>query len=250
MEKCTHDTQLDAVIEATRLRYGQRALFRGGGGRAGWGPVLPTGFPDVDRLLGIGGLPQGRMTELVGAGTSGRGTLVARTLALEQRAAHQVVYVDVTQAIDLDMLSHSEVCFDSLAILRPLNFGHALEMTHDLIVEGGAGVILFDRLDNQYEGPAQPDYGLLDRSLREWNTLLSRSLCALIFLTEVTSLAAYPVELTLPYFASVRLGFEWQSWLWPYRRLTGFHTRITVLKNKMASTEGQSLLVHMPVFEG
>ena len=250
MEKHLHDTQLDQVIDATRLRYGQRALFRGGRLRAGGMPVLPTGFPDVDRLVSIGGLPQGRMTELVGAGTSGRGTLVARTLSLAQRAGHQVAYVDVAQAIDLEMLARSEVSFDSLVILRPLSFGHALEMTRDLIVEGGAGVILFDRLDNQYEGSERPNYDLLDRSLRDWNTLLSRSLCALIFLTEVVSLAAYPAELTLPYFASVRLGFEWQAWLWPYQRLTGFHTRVTVLKNKMASSEGQSLLVHMPVFEG
>ncbi len=246
MEKHYRDTPLDQVIDATRLRYGQRALFRGGGMRARMGPVLPTGFADVDRLLGIGGLPQGRMTELVGAGTSGRGSLIARTMALAQRAGHQVVYVDVARAIDLEMLSRSDVSFDTLVILRPLGFSHALEMTRDLIIEGGAGVILFDRLDNQTEGL---NYALLDRSLREWNTLLSRSLCALIFLTETASLDAYPIELTLPYFASVRLGFAWQSWLRPHESLDGFLTRVTVLKNKMASSEGQSLLVHMPVLE-
>jgi len=246
MEKHPRHAVLDEVIEASRLRYGQRALFRGGATAAGRGPVLPTGFEDVDRLLGIGGLPQGRMTELVGMGTCGRGGLVARMLALAQCAGHQVVYVDVARAIDLQMLSQSGVAFDSLVILRPLGFGHALEMTRDLLVEGGAGVILFDRLDSQAEGF---DCALLDRSLREWNTLLSHSLCTLIFLTEMASPNAYPVELTLPYFASVRLGFAWQSWLQPCRRLDGFLTCVTVLKNKLASTEGQSLLVHMPVLE-
>ncbi|NLD72323.1 MAG: hypothetical protein GX649_06360 [Chloroflexi bacterium] len=246
----TKDAPLDAVIDAARLRYGQRALFRGRGMCGAMVPVLSTGFAGVDGLLGIGGLPQGRITELVGTGTSGRGTLVARTLALAQQAGRQVVYVDLAKAIDLDMLARAGVSFDSLIILRPLGFGHALEMTRDLLVGGSAGAIVLDRLDGQQEGPAHPDPDLLDRSLRDWNTLLGRSLCALIFLTELPSLSTYPIECTLPYWSSVRLGFGWQRWLEPDAHLVGFAARVTVLKNKLWSSEGQSLTISIPLPEG
>ena len=86
----TDDASLDDVIDAARRRYGQRALFRGRGLRPPAVPVLPTGFAEVDGLLGIGGLPQGRIPELIGTGTSGRGTLVARTLA-QLEAVRQAV---------------------------------------------------------------------------------------------------------------------------------------------------------------
>jgi recombination protein RecA len=252
----TDDASLDDVIDAARRRYGQRALFRGRGLRPPAVPVLPTGFAEVDGLLGIGGLPQGRITELIGTGTSGRGTLVARTLALAQRAGRQAVYVDLARSIDLDTLARAEVSFDGLVILRPLGFGHALEMIRDLLTEGSAGVIVLDRLDGRSEGPERPDPDLLDRALREWNTLLSRSLCALIVLTEVLSPHTYPSDYTLPYFASVRLDLAWQGWLAPAGPpaardpLTGFTARVTVLKNKLWSSEGRSLVVRVPVLEG
>ena len=76
---------------------------------------------------------------------------------------------------------------------------------------------------------------------------MSRSLCALIF-TEVsrrTSAGDY----TCPT-ASVRLDLAWHGWEGVHDHLTGFTTRITVLKNKLWSSEGRSLVVRVPVPEG
>ncbi len=240
--------QLDLALDTLRQRWGSRALFTGREGRTGGiYPIVPTGFRKVDRLLEIGGLPQGRITELIGTGTSGYVTLAAHTLAQAQRMGLQGVYVDIGRAIDLDSLARCGVSFDSLVILRPLSFQQALEMTRDLIIGRGAGVIVFDRLHLQQTGDQGPDLPLLDRALREWAGLISHSLCTVVFLTQVTPVSAYPQGLSLPYFASVRLAFEWQEWLTEEHHVLGFRSKISVLKNKLGPM-GQSTLLDIRIY--
>jgi len=240
--------KLGRMLDALRRRWGSRALFTGREGRAGGiFPVISTGFHEVDRLLEIGGLPRGRISEFIGSGTSGYVTLAAHVLSQAQRAGFQVVYVDVGHTIDLDYLARCGVSFDSLVILRPLSFHQALDMIRDLIIGGGAGVILFDRLYVQQVGSKGPTWPMLDRALREWTGLVGHSLCTVIFLTQVTPLSAYPEGLPLPYFASIRLGFEWRGWLGEERRVLGFRSRVSVLKNKLGSAE-RSVTIDMGVY--
>lgn len=253
--------RLDQAIATIQQQWGYRALYRGDGDsrQPGLGlPTLSTGFADLDRLLGLGGIPQGRITEFIGSGSAGQVTLAGRVLAGAQRDGQQVAYVDVERQVDLDVLARCGVSFEALAILRPLSFRHAVEMTRDLLVEGGAGAIVFDRLHDYQAGPphAEGDFDLLDRALREWNLLVSRSLCALVFITEVTSLATYPPDLSLPYFAALRLGLEWEDWLAPSpapprrgeQQIVGFSSRVTVLKNKLGPAGG-TVALDMTVFE-
>ena len=192
--------------------------------------VLPTGFANVDRALGVGGFPRGRISELIASGTAGQITLVAKTICQAQSNGQQVVYIDVDHMLDLDFIARCGVCFDSLVILRPFSFQNALEMAGDLVRDGGADVIVFDRIHPML---VEADLSRLDMAIREWNPALSRSLCTLLFLTETIFLDTYPVNLSLPYFASVRLGFELNSWLHQRHHVSGFVSTITVLKNKL-----------------
>ena len=235
--------QLEHTVTLIQKRWGPRAIHRGKRTKVTADlPVLSTGFPNVDRALGIGGFPRGRISELVASGTAGQATLAAKTLVQAQRVGQQIVYVDVNQTVDLDFLARCGVHLDSLVVLRPFGFRHALEMTDDLIREGGAGTVVFDRLHPMVFGTGA--LHTLERALREWNALLNRSSCTLLFLTETILLDYYPVDLALPYFASVRLAFEWQNWLYRRRRVSGFVAKVTVLKNKLGPS-GQSLPIRV-----
>jgi RecA/RadA recombinase len=75
---------LDAVA-AIQQRWGPNALRRlGQAATATPVPHIPTGFPALDRALGIGGLPQGKVSELLGLATSGKTTLALKFLAQAQ----------------------------------------------------------------------------------------------------------------------------------------------------------------------
>jgi recombination protein RecA len=234
---------MEHTVAAIQQRWGTRAIRPA---RKADAPkretALSTGFENIDRALGIGGFPRGRISELVGFGTAGQVTLAAKALYEAQRAGQQAVYVDMHQAIDLDFLSRCGVKMRQLAVLRPVGFRHAIEMTDDLIRGGGAGVIIFDRIHPLLAGTS--DLYLFERALREWNTLLSQSLCTLLVLTEALFLDAYPAGPTLPHFASVRLAFEWQNWLYSREQFVGFVSRVTILKNR-AGPSGRSLPIRV-----
>lgn len=208
-------------------------------------PALPTGFQSVDRM--VGGIPRGRITELIGSGTSGQTTLTAKVLSEAQRLGHQVVYVDVEHAVDLDFLARCGVGFDSLTILRPRSFQHGIQMAGNLIRNDGIGVLVFDRVPLM---PAQPDdFQLLDVALRQWLPFLNRSLCAVVFLTDVGATEAYPQDLPLPYFSSLRLMFQWTGWLYRKSQVKGYVSTVTVLKNKFGPS-GQSTTIRVRFTNG
>jgi recombination protein RecA len=90
--------QLDAALATIRLRFGQGAI----------GPLsdqakfpevatIPTGFPKLDRLLGIGGIPRSRITELLGAPTAGMATLAYKILTGTQK--ERLTYIDLLSAV-------------------------------------------------------------------------------------------------------------------------------------------------------
>lgn len=232
--------KMEYAIQLIQKRWGSQAIHKASQAPiTNECPVIPTGFRNVDEALAIGGFPRGRMSELIASGTAGQATLLAKTLRQAQYTGQQAVYVDVDHAIDLDFMSRCGVALDSLIILRPLGFCHALQMTGDLIREGGADLLVFDRV---HPSLASTDVAGMDQALREWNLMLQRSLSTILFLTETVSIDWYPAGLALPFFTSVRLSFEQQEWLRHRRRVSGFVSRVTVLKNKLGSS-GQTVLI-------
>ncbi len=232
--------KLQHTVSVLQNRFGVRAIGRMAASDAAPCPALPTGFPALDRALGIGGLPKGRITELIGVGTAGQATLAAKALAQAQRQGQHVLYVDAYHDVDLDFLARCGVRFDALTVLRPSTVAQALEITDDFLREGGAVAIVWDRIPAL--GP-EPDFlGRLDAALREWNMWLSRSLCVLLFLTEVTAPQAYPNGLSLPYFASLRLLFQRREWLRRRQRVIGFVSEVSILKNRFGPSGRPTLI--------
>lgn len=231
--------RLERAVASVRKRWGTQSLQRGLQITPG---VLSTGFRRVDRLLGTGGLPRGKVIELIGHGTGGQLTLAAKTIGQAQRIGQDVAYVDVDQTIDLDLLVHLGVGLDALVVLRPHSFCHALEMTRDILREGETITILFDRI---HPLPSSRNAsGQLNRLLRESNTLLNRSLSTLIFLTELDSPQACPPDLAVHDFASVRLSFRHRRWLYRRHLVSGFVSEVTVLRNRLGPS-GQSALIEV-----
>jgi len=235
--------QLKDTVALLQKRWGSRAIQKLGQARTAWThPAISTGFATVDSAIGIGGIPKGRITEFIACGTDGQSALALSTLLQAQRAGDQIIYVDVDHTVDLDYMARCGIRFDSLAILQPLSLPHAFEMTSDLLRDRGTGLVIFDRLNPLRSTDQQQDQ--LDQMLRDWVAELTHSLCALLFLSKVVPLDAYPQGLALPFFASLRLSFERQDWLYDRGQITGFCSRVTILKNKLG-TSGQSIPIEI-----
>src|SRR5262245_30723100 len=90
------------------------------GEKAGMTPPgrLPTALPDLDALLG-GGLPRGRVTELVGTRSTGRTGLACRVMAGATRRGETTAWVDVEDALEPEALAAAGVLLPSLLWVRP-----------------------------------------------------------------------------------------------------------------------------------
>src|SRR5689334_1607712 len=88
-------------IQALQRQWGSQVVYRYGD-RPTPLPrlVIPTGYAELDQRLGIGGIPQQAITELVGRPTSGMTSLALQLARQAQNLAYPVVYADLAYHFD------------------------------------------------------------------------------------------------------------------------------------------------------
>ena len=107
---------------------------------------LKVGIPPFDKILG--GCPRGRITEVVGAPTSGRTSLVHRVLAAAWERGEYCAVVDASNAFDPWTASQAGVELDALVWVQcGHNVEHAMKSADLLLHSGGFGVVILDLCD-------------------------------------------------------------------------------------------------------
>src|SRR5207245_10042880 len=72
---------LDLAIQQIAKDYGDGAIMRLGGDKIADIEVIPTGNILIDRALGVGGFPRGRVVEVLRPESSGNRTLTLTVIA-------------------------------------------------------------------------------------------------------------------------------------------------------------------------
>ncbi len=112
---------LAALEDALRARKLDRTLTSAIPPGKGDGQVAPAALMELDASL-QGGLPRGQLSELVGAPSSGRTTLLLQILAAATRRGEIVALVDTFDRLDLASVVAAGVDLDRLLWIR----GHAI----------------------------------------------------------------------------------------------------------------------------
>ncbi|HEY3739995.1 MAG TPA: hypothetical protein VGL53_09125 [Bryobacteraceae bacterium] len=107
---------------------------------------LPIGIPSFDAILG--GCPRGRITEVVGAASSGRTSLVHRILSAAGERGEYCAVVDAANSFDPWTASQAGADLDALVWVQcGHNVEHAMKSADLLIHSGGFGVVILDLCD-------------------------------------------------------------------------------------------------------
>ena len=77
---------LDAAMLQIQKDFGENAIVRLGDKKTMEVEVIPTGNLLIDRALGVGGFPRGRIVEVFGPESSGKTTLTLTAVAQAQKA--------------------------------------------------------------------------------------------------------------------------------------------------------------------
>jgi recombination protein RecA len=105
--------------------------------------VIPSGVLAVDYILGVGGLPRGRMGQIYGAESSYKSTFCLHLIASVQKQGGTAAYIDAERTYDRTWGEKHGIDSDNLLVLEPENSELALNQMTYLINEG-VDVIVVD----------------------------------------------------------------------------------------------------------
>jgi len=231
--------QLNMAVATIQRRFGPRALFQGTPattrGDPAAVPVISTGFPALDRVLGIGGLPRGKICELVGPATSGKTTLALKFLAEAQTGGGEVVYIDQALYFDPDYAYRCGLALSRLLVGTTHDLQEALAMTEALARSGGPVAMVFDALEFLWTDAAAAS--LLAATLNRLPGFLARTGLTLLVLHESppddVPGGGSPALSALAHAASIRLQVARERWLRRHHDVRGYEARVAVLKNRL-----------------
>ena len=252
MTESGRDQALNRALDNLRKRFGDGAVMRMGEVSHLDVEVIPTGSLALDRALGVGGIPKGRVTEIYGPDGSGKTTLAQHIVAEAQKLGGTAAYVDMEHALDPAYARGCGVDVDNLLISQPDTGEQALEIAETLIRSGAVDVIVVDsvaalvpRAEIEGEmGDSHPGLQarLMSQALRKLSGAIKQSNAALVFtnqLREKIGVMFGNPETTsggraLKFYASVRLDIRRITSIKERGELIGTRTRVRVTKNKVA----------------
>jgi hypothetical protein len=108
-------------------------------------PGLPTGVRGLDLALPGGGLPRGRITELLAPAGLGKTTLARSIAASALMAGHAVAWIDATRTLDpRDFIDVDAASRDALWIVRPGDPARAAWCADLLLRTGAFALVVLD----------------------------------------------------------------------------------------------------------
>lgn len=108
--------------------------------------ILTSGIGEIDRVLG--GFPRGAITEIHGAASCGRTSLMLATLAAASANEETCALIDCSDTFDLLSAARAGVSFDQLLWVRcNNNLERAFKSTDLLLHSGGFGLVALSLAD-------------------------------------------------------------------------------------------------------
>lgn len=177
--------RLERAIEELRRRFGEWIVYRLREARPTIGKrTVSTGSLGLDRATGIGGAPRGRVSELSGPPTSGKGTLAAHVLANAQAGGGFAALIDTDGSADLERLKASGVDMEDLLLAVPQSPWEALDIACLLAASNGLDALVISSTNGLVLGP-RGDGRAFAAGLRRLPVELSGSPTAAVFLTHI-----------------------------------------------------------------
>lgn len=243
---------LQLTMDKIDKTYGKGAIMRMGESVADNVPAFSSGSIGLDRALGVGGFPRGRVIEIYGPESSGKTTLAIHAMAEVQKLGGIAAIIDAEHAFDRFYASKLGVDVENLLISQPDNGEQALEIADQLIRSSAIDLVVIDSVaaltpkaeieGEMGENKVGLQARLMSQALRKLTSNISKTNTACIFINQLREkigvMFGNPETTTggnaLKFYSSVRLDIRRVTQLKNGDEVVGNHTRVKVVKNKVA----------------
>ncbi len=215
-------------------------------------PVISTRSLSLDKALGIGGLPRGRVVEIFGPEASGKTTLALHAVAEAQKNDGIAAFIDAEHALDIGYAKKLGLDCDELLVAQPDTGEQALEIADMLVRSGAIDILVIDSVAAlvpraEIEGEMGDSHmglqaRLMSQALRKLTGTIGKTMTTVIFINQIRMkigvVFGNPETTTggnaLKFYASVRLDIRRIGAIKNGQDVIGNRTRVRVVKNKMA----------------
>ena len=244
---------LEAALGHIEKQYGKGSVMKLGDSSAHMQvEAIPTGSLGLDIALGVGGVPKGRIVEIYGPESSGKTTVALHMVAEVQKRGGIAGFIDAEHALDPVYAKNIGVDIDNLYISQPDNGEQALEITETMVRSGAVDIVIVDSVaalvpKAEIEGDMGDSHvglhaRLMSQALRKLTAAISRSNCVVIFINQLREkvgvMFGNPETTTggraLKFYTSVRMDVRRTETLKQGGEMVGNHTKVKVVKNKVA----------------
>jgi len=249
--------RVDEVLKNIEKKFGKGSLILMGSQAQENIPVISTGCILIDRAIGVGGIPRGRITEVYGPEGSGKTTLCLQIAAQAQKAGGIVAYVDAEHAINPKYCRELGVDIGAMWLNQPSSGEEGLDIVNELVKSAAVDLVIVDSVAALV--PATELNGditdtnvvglharMLQRGIHLMTGAINKTNTAVIFINQLRANiqagpAAYggPKDVTtggkaLKYAAALRIEVKATETIKSGDEIIGKKTMIKVVKNKFA----------------
>ena len=246
------DAALDDAISQIEKKFGKGSVMRLGDRTAVDVDVIPSGSLTLDKALGIGGYPKGRIIEIYGPESSGKTTPTLHAIAQAQKQGGKAAFIDAEHAIDPVYAKNLGVDIDELILSQPDSGEQALEIAEMLVRSGVIDLIVIDsvaalvpqvELDGEMGDAAVGlQARLMSKALRKLSGVMNKTNCTVIFINQLREkigvMYGNPETTTggraLKFYSSVRVEIRRSEQIKQNGEIIGNKANIKVVKNKVA----------------
>ncbi len=244
---------LQATLGQIRRQFGQGSIMRLGDEEVDRTiEVIPTGSLGLDIILGVGGLPRGRVVEIYGPEASGKTTLTLSVVAQAQKLGGTAAFIDAEHALNTSHAATLGVNVDDLLVSQPTTGEEALEIADQLVKSAAIDVVIVDsvaaltpraELDGEMGDSFMGLHArLMSQALRKLTGSISKSKTLVIFINQIRmkigQIYGSPEVTTggnaLKFYASVRVDIRRIGAIKKGDEIIGNQTRVKLVKNKVA----------------
>jgi len=243
---------LNLTLDKIEKNFGKGTIMKLGDDAIIDVPAISSGSISLDRAMGVGGYPRGRVTEIFGPEASGKTTLALHAIAEAQKKGGIAAFIDAEHAFDRFYAEKLGVDIENLLISQPDNGEQALEIADHLIRSGAIDIVVIDSVAAltpraEIEGEMGDSRmglqaRLMSQALRKLTANISKTNTCCMFINQLREkigvMFGNPETTTggnaLKFYSSMRVDIRRIGQIKDGEEVVGNRTRVKIVKNKVA----------------
>ena len=243
---------LDVAIRKIEKNFGKGSIMRMGDATDMKVASVSSGSLAIDKALGIGGYPRGRIVEIYGPESSGKTTVALHAVAEVQRQGGTAAYIDAENALDPQYAEALGVNIDDLLLSQPDSGEEGLEIADALISSGAVDLVIVDSVAALVpRAEIDGDMGdthvglqarLMSQALRKLSGEMNKTKTIAIFINQIREkvgvMFGNPETTTggraLKFYSTIRMEIRRAEQIKNGTDVIGNKAKVKIVKNKVA----------------